>query len=284
MLKLEYYLVYSTLGDLKARDLEKYNMECIKSRGPRSTVSAYDQSDRLPDAAKLEGFVARCLEIYGSRPMDSINGDHRMERFPEDDAGLLAASALIRLYHLGDHQDALLRAATVLQHVISVSPFNYEALVMMTVLCAKLGNGWEAAECYNKLSIKNIQLPTASWLLCTRISTIHPHTPYLDYGNTRAQTIVADPIQHLSQALDYHLHLREINQQEMVDFLEKGRYASLAKAVEDGDHNQNGIVKYMLFLEFARTMRLSGTHLKPEYQGLLGGSWNSHISDLLSSC
>ncbi|KAL8702942.1 MAG: hypothetical protein Q9201_003896 [Fulgogasparrea decipioides] len=267
LLKLEYYLVISKFGLLKAgAEKEDRILECIKAYGPRSTIAALDQSHHSGDAARLEKFAVKCIALYGSRSMIRINGSHHAERYPEDDAGILAASTLLRLHQMGDHQNALLRATTILQHIISVSPFNYEALVIMTILCTRLGDGWGAAEYYERLAVKNIQLPTMSWLLCTRMSTLHPHSPQLNGSNAPVRRSGDDPVQHLSRALDYHLHIRESDQQEMIGFLEAGKYTSSVDAMKHSDDIQNGFAKYMLFLEFVRTERLSGAPQKLKNQ------------------
>ena len=269
-LKLEYYLIYSTSGDLRASEGEDKNVEGVQSHRPRSSVAAVDGTSRSTDAKQMEQFVVRCIALYASRSESPIGHHRRTDRVPEDDAAILAAAALIRLYYMGNHQSALLRAATLLQHVIAISPSNYEALVLMTMICSTLGNGWGAAEYYSRLAVKNIQTPTVSWLLCTRISTIHPHTPQRYLDKAPAEQAEYDPMAYLSDALAYHVHLPEISQQETLDFLQSGRYAGLERVINDGDRNQNGFVKYMLLIEFARTVRLSGSRRKLDYQTLAG--------------
>ena len=244
MLKLEYYLVHSKWGE------------------PGNTK----------DITEIEKFVVRCIRSYvlsiQSHPVDENIGQVT-ERLPGDDAGLLAAIALIRLHFTGNHCNALLQAVAILQHLVQTSPFNYEALVTLTVLYTKVGAGWLAAECFNRLSIKNIQYPALSWLLCTRISTIHPHTPLIDYriSSEKADT---DPVQHLSKALDYHLHLRDTDQEEIFEFLRASQYASLVQALGNSVYNQLGFTKYMLLVERARIERLAGVQQKLDYRLLAG--------------
>ncbi|KAL8874685.1 MAG: hypothetical protein Q9174_000025 [Haloplaca sp. 1 TL-2023] len=269
-LKLEYYLIYSKNGVLKASERKGKDAVGVPFHGPPSSVDTVDDINRSTSTKEMEQFVVRCITLFASRSQSPVDHHHRTDRVPEDDAGILAVAALIRLYHLGNRQNALLRAATLLQHVIDVSPSNYEALVLMTMICSTLGNGWGAAEYFNRLAVKNIQIPTVSWLLCTRISTIHPHTPQRHSDKASAEQAENDPVAYLSAALAYHAHLPEISQREMLDFLQSGRYAGLERVISDGDRNQNGFVKYLLLIEFARTVRLSGSRQKLDYHTLAG--------------
>ncbi|KAL8944576.1 MAG: hypothetical protein Q9216_000379 [Gyalolechia sp. 2 TL-2023] len=246
ILKLEYYLVHSRWGE----------------------------SGDIEDAISMEKFVVQCVKTYilavSSYPVGE-NAKPPTERLPGDDAGLLAAITLIRWGLLGNRRNALLQATTILQHLTQKSPFNYEALVTLTVLYTKIGAGWLAAECYSRLSIKNIQFPTLSWLLCTRISTLHPHPPHINF-KTQSEKVDADPTHHLSRALEYHLHLRETDQQEIDDFLEAGQYASLLQAMGNSVYNQLGFTKHMLLIEWARMERFSGIQSKLDFRSLPGES------------
>lgn len=270
-LKLEYCLVHSMAGGMRAgTKIEEKPATCVKVRGPQSTIFPLGMAPLSDRPAKLEDFALRCIEVYGSRPMTPNNGNSGTERFPEDDAGILAASALIRLYHIGDHQNALLRAAAILQHIVTISPFNYEALVVMTMLRTKLGDGLGSAACYHKLSVKNIQLATVPWLFCTRISTIHPHRPHLDHPNATAKKAGEDPIEHLSQALDYYVHLRDADQRDLAGFIDAGQYSSMFEAMDACDFPHSGLSKYLLYVEYARTVRLSGMKSNTQYESLAG--------------
>lgn len=232
--------------------------------------SRWKESENPEDAVKLETFTVQCIRAYisaiQSYPVDECAGPPT-ERLPGDDAGLLAAIGLIRLGLLGNRQNALLQAVAILQHLTQTSPFNYEAVVTLLILYTRIGAGWLAAECYSRLSIKNIQFPTLSWLLCTRLSSIHPHPPNIKF-NSQSEKVDADPTEHLSRALDYQLHLRETDQQETHDFLEAGQYASLIQAMGNSIFNQLGFTKYMLLVEWARIERLSGAQPKLDFQSL----------------
>ncbi|KAL8709120.1 MAG: hypothetical protein Q9220_006141 [cf. Caloplaca sp. 1 TL-2023] len=216
-------------------------------------------------------FVADCIRTYnlGIEYCEAMNGGQIGERFPGDDAGLMAAMGLIEMYLEGSYRNGMLQAVTILHHLTCHSPSNYEAFVLLTLLCIRLGAGCIAAEHYHQLSIKNIQLPNTSWILCTRLSTIHPHPPYI---RPSISTIEAndDPVAHLSQSLDYHLLLEGKDREELYDFLQLEEYASLIKAMDNTSFTSEGYAKYMLLMERLRTERLSGARPNPKYQLLLG--------------
>ncbi|KAI4120089.1 MAG: hypothetical protein LQ345_000045 [Seirophora villosa] len=243
LLKIEYYLIHSR--------------------------QALEKPD---DRVAIEKFVIQCIGLYHVALLSYPNAEDaegRTERLPGDDGGLLAALGLIRLHTLGNRPEALLQAVTLLQHLVQKSPFNYEAMVTLTTIYTKLGAGWLAAENFSRLSIKNIQFPTISWLLSTRISTVYPHTPQTGYKDS-TEKANADPVRHLIQALEHHLHLRESDPQELVDFLEAGQYASLVHAMGNSAYNQLGFTRYMLLVELARIERLSGTGQNLDYRRLAG--------------
>ncbi|KAL8655697.1 MAG: hypothetical protein Q9210_000719 [Variospora velana] len=245
MLKIEYYLIHSRRV-----------------------------SEKPEDRIAIENFVIECINLYHVAVLsypDAEDAEGRTERLPGDDGGLLAAMGLIRLHALGNRPEALLQAVSLLQHLVHESPFNYEALVTLTALYTKLGAGWLAAEHFSRLSIKNIQYPAVSWLLSTRISSIYPHTPQTGYKDP-TEKASADPVQHLEQALDYHVHLAESDPQEIVDFLEAGQYASLVHAMGNSAYNQLGFTKYMLQVELARIERLAGVGRNLDYRRLAGTS------------
>lgn len=245
LLKIEYYLIHSR--------------------------QALEKPD---DRVAIEKFVIQCIGLYHVALLSYPNAEDaegRTERLPGDDGGLLAALGLIRLHTLGNRPEALLQAVTLLQHLVQKSPFNYEAMVTLTTIYTKLGAGWLAAENFSRLSIKNIQFPTISWLLSTRISTVYPHTPQTGYKDS-TEKANADPVRHLIQALEHHLHLRESDPQELVDFLEAGQYASLVHAMGNSAYNQLGFTRYMLLVELARIERLSGTGQNLDYRRLAGTS------------
>lgn len=237
-------------------------------------TSLWGTPEYSEDDTGIQSFIVDCIKLYelALRSYSIVgNAERPTERLPGDDAALLAAMALMRSYSLGNRPEALLRAVTILQHLVDKSPFNFEALVTLTALYTRLGAGSLAAEQYARLSVKNIQYPTVSWLLATRISTVYPHVSRMDIRSPTDKAN-ADPVQHLARALDYHLQLGQSDQQEIIDFLEAGQYASVTQAMGNSAYNQLGFTRYMLLVELARIERLSGVGEKPEYRRLAGMS------------
>lgn len=239
MLKIEYYLIHSR----------------------------WEKSEDLEDSVAFERFVVECVKLYdlalSSRPHVG------QERLPGDDAGHLAAMALIRWHTFGNRPKALLQAVATLEHLVDKSPFNYEAIVTLTALYTRLGIGGLAAEQYCRLLVKNIQYPSMSWLVATRVSSAYPHAPRTDHKDLEAKHM-ADPVMHLAMALEYHLQLRESDEQEIIHFLETGQYASLIQGMGHSVYNQLGFSRYMLLVELARVERLTGVHEKLEFWKLAG--------------
>lgn len=236
------------------------------------------KSDEVMKETNIETFVIECIKYYDFALENSENNARKprefAERFPGDDAGLLAAAALLKFCRRAQN-DKKLRAMILLDELITRSPAMYEVFGTLILLYVQVGAGSLAARTYHGLSIKNIQLPTLSWLLWTRLSTVHPHRlqskDFTLPNDLRASRGEADPVQHLMQALDYHMHLRETDQQEILEFLEAKQYGSLHRAIANSLQNRNGFVKYLLFTEWARTERVSGLQQKCDYRNLFGG-------------
>ncbi|KAI4261185.1 MAG: hypothetical protein L6R42_003613 [Xanthoria sp. 1 TBL-2021] len=255
------------------------NMLMAKTNALKLEYCLIYSRDKKPDEVieetNIETFVVECIKYYNFALENSENNARKprefAERFPGDDAGLLAAAALLKFCRRAQN-DKKLRAMILLDELITRSPAMYEVFGTLILLYVQTGAGSLAARTYHGLSIKNIQLPTLSWLLWTRLSTVHPHRlqskDFTLPNDLRASRGEADPVQHLMQALDYHMHLRETDQQEILEFLEAKQYASLHRAIANSLQNRNGFVKYLLFTEWARTERVSGLQQKRDYRNL----------------
>ncbi|MCJ1404693.1 hypothetical protein MMC11_007919 [Xylographa trunciseda] len=127
----------------------------------------------LDNTKLLKSFVAVCLYLYKiSLPLS--RGLPISERQPGDDAAILAAMACIHLFDDGDDR-SLVRAAAILEMLLSNSAHNYDAQLIIIRVYVYLGLGVQAVSHYARLDIKHLQYLTNSWILFTRISTIHPH-------------------------------------------------------------------------------------------------------------
>ncbi|KAL8789864.1 MAG: hypothetical protein Q9213_000932 [Squamulea squamosa] len=230
------------------------------------------KSNEIIQDTSMETFIDECIQCYQFGLKNSGNDAEKprefAERFPGDDAGLLATAALLKCPRNG-RNGKMLQAIILIDELSTRSPASYEALGTLILFYIRLGAGLLAARAYHKLSIKNIQLPTLSWLLWTRLSTVHPHNinpKDLNLpNNSQLSKADFDPVHHLTQALDYHIHLQDTDQHEILEFLEAKQYASLHRAMSNSLHNQNGFVKYLLVTEWARTERLSGLQQQRDY-------------------
>ena len=125
------------------------------------------------DISEFESFVARCISTHGS----SLTVDRDLPvtvRRCGDDAAILAAMACVRLHNTGRNH-ALLQCIVILENLLTHSPHNYDAIVLLTRVYIRLGAVSKAFELYERLDVKNIQTQTLSWMILSRISTIHPH-------------------------------------------------------------------------------------------------------------
>ncbi|MCJ1435963.1 hypothetical protein MMC27_005339 [Xylographa pallens] len=127
----------------------------------------------LDNTKLLESFVAVCLYLY--KISVPLSRDLPVsERQPGDDAAILAAMGCIHLFDNGDER-GLVRAAAILELLLSNSAHNYDAQLIIIRVYIYLGIGVQAMSHYARLDIKHLQYLTNSWIMFTRISTIHPH-------------------------------------------------------------------------------------------------------------
>lgn len=215
----------------------------------------------------LQGFICNCLRLYRLSLKYDLNLPVS-DRLPGDDAALLAAMGLIRLYKTRqtypENNTALLRSIVVLEHLLLRSKHNYDALLILVRLYMFLGAGSLAMERYSRLSIKNIQHATISWVLYTHISTIHPHPVNMSWTNGGGQTNI-DPASDMMQALEWHKSASRLTKNSVISMQENGQWTMSLDALSTSTHVGSGFSKLLLFVEIKRIARfLSITH---EIQG-----------------
>lgn len=211
----------------------------------------------------LQGFICNCLRLYRLSLKYDLNLPVS-DRLPGDDAALLAAMGLIRLYktrqNYPEHNNALLRSVVILEHLLLRSKHNYDALLILVRLYMFMGAGSLAMERYSRLSIKNIQHATISWVLYTRISTIHPHPVTMSRTNGGVQTII-DPASDMVQALEWHKSASGLTQKSVLSMQENGQWNMSLDALSTSTHVGSGFSKLLLFVETKRIARfLSVSH------------------------
>ena len=215
----------------------------------------------------IDAFITSCLRLYKLSLALGANLP-ASERQPGDDAGILAAMALIHLFRNGERA-ALLRGALLLEFILSRSKHNYDALLMLVRIYISMGAGSLAMKHYAQLKIRNSQNATISWVLFTRLSTIHPFPvdPHISFGQEKA---LCDPAHCLKMALDWQRGseaqiFRGINQ-----ILHNGQYNTLLKALSFLERSQLDFEKFVNVMEWRRIERFALSTSKEDYQDLLG--------------
>ena len=229
----------------------------------------------------LQGFICNCLRLYRL----SLEYDLNLpvsDRLPGDDAALLAAMGLIRLFKTRsiypEHNSALLRSIVILEHLLLRSKHNYDALLILVRLYMFLGAGSLAIERYSRLSIKNLQYATVSWVLYTYISTIHPHPMTISHTNGGGQTTI-DPASDMMQALDWHKSAAVLCQKSLSSMQEHGQWSTSLDALSTGAHIESGFSKLLLLVETKRIARFLSA--SQDIQSLDIGKWTSVIAPAL---
>lgn len=199
----------------------------------------------------LEAFVGNCLRLYKiSLPLGSDLPVS--ERQPGDDAAVLAVMALMRLLELGQ-KNAPLRCIVILEFLISHSKHNYDAMLILVRLHLHFGSGWLAMEHYSRLSIKNLQHATMSWILFTRISTIHPFVTSV----ARAHQSPTNFLKNISLGIEWHKVASKMNNASMNEMLNDGKYNMFLDALSTDSFLTEGFANFMLLAESHRISRFS---------------------------
>lgn len=209
----------------------------------------------------LTAFIRNCIRLYKQSlelGIDLPVSDRR----PGDDAALLAAMGLIRLFKLG-RKRALLQSIVVLEHTILYSKHNYDALLILVSLYIFLGAGSLAMERYSRLSIKNIQYATVSWLLYTRISSIHPYPATYTTNGKKQSTF--DPLEDMVHASKWHTSAEVLSQKAVHAMQANGQWNMSLDALATNQAVSNGFSKFLILVESRRIARLrSHTHEVPQ--------------------
>ena len=204
----------------------------------------------------LPAFVSNCLRIYKL----SLQYDFKLppsDRLPGDDAAILAAMALVRMYRLRHKNPtwacSLLRCVALLEFANSKSRHNYDILLILIRIYMYLGAGSLALGLWTELSIKNLQHLTISWMLFTRLSTLHPYP--VKVPGVDGQLVTIDPFEETVNALDWHRRASQLNSHSMDGFRANGQWIMELDALEAKWALQNGFSKLMLLAESSRMRR-----------------------------
>ncbi|MCJ1247485.1 hypothetical protein MMC30_004699 [Trapelia coarctata] len=210
------------------------------------------------DKALFEHFISNCLRLFKlALPIGASLP--ASERRPGDDAAILAAMGCVHLYNMGEKR-ALLRSAVILEVLLSNSSHNYDALLLIIRIYFCLGAVSEGIGHYLKLDIKHIQYLTNSWVLFTRISTIHPHAVQ---SATPGSDKALSPAALLSSAMIWSERNDAFAEAGVAKFMNYDSVVNLLKHLDYAEISGMGpMIKYQFMAEMQRISRLG--HSKPE--------------------
>ena len=223
----------------------------------------------------LESFIANCLRLYKLSLRLGSNLPIS-ERRPGDDTAILAAMGFVHLFKRGQ-KSALLRSAVVLEILLQHSKHNYDAILMIVRIYIYLGAVTQAVEHYLKLDIKHIQHQTVSWVLFTRISSIHPHTGSSRFYKSGREPF--NPSKMLQAALAWAIRNEEQLRSGSTKYLDHDAYYNLIDHLKLVKASENSITKYMLIIELQRIKRLRHSDDIEDYHPILE-SMTADIEDL----
>ena len=218
-------------------------------------VTSRNDNDQMNDV--LPAFVCSCLRLYKT----SLRYDFKLppsDRLPGDDAAILAAMALIRMYRLKERNPAwsysLYRSVALLEFALNKSKHNYDILLILVRIYMHLGAGSLAIARYSQLSIKNIQHLTISWLLFTRLSTTHPYP--VKFPGLDGHKVTVDPLEETKDILNWYQRAYQLNRQSMESFCANNQWMMELDALEAKSALQDSFSRLLLLVESSRMRRL----------------------------
>jgi N-terminal acetyltransferase B complex non-catalytic subunit len=214
----------------------------------------------------MESFVCTCLSVY-EQFLRTTKNDVSTASNPSvqsaDDACLLAVMTLVRLdqAHATVETDKktsvpyLLQAACLLELLLSKSPSNYQAQLLLARIQLLLGVGSLAMKTFSRLKIKYLQTDTTLHHLLTRISTIHPHAAPYEQGS-RTDVKDRDPQEALKEALYVYRSTKAASLYGKNTGLDNGSYINVKDSIKLGHDLQFSFCRLMFALECRKIQRL----------------------------
>ncbi|KAJ5787175.1 hypothetical protein N7457_002165 [Penicillium paradoxum] len=267
--------VLETCEDTLVHRVSQYCMESIEENTDDAIplINAYklQYCDKISGNSKvskasIENLVRNCVHFYDVFTEKDGKPDtaSAMESRPIDDFCIVAAMALVRPSQSGEVSEkisstALIRAAGILERLLSDSPHNYEAMLFLIRIYLLLGAGSIALKLFGRLSVKQVQYESVAHNLFTRFATIHPNpaTPieggeYKDF----------DPQVSFIAALDFYRAANFTIKNSLIKGLEDGTYVNLVDSIELQKRLNNSICRKMWALDLRRMQRIrKGNHL-----------------------
>lgn len=217
--------------------------------------------DSLPTKL-LPIFISNCLRLYHLSLQ--IGCDLPLsDRRPGDDAALLAAMGLIRLYNRDKKKSytsntALIRSTVILENILSHSKHNYDALLLLVRLYMYFGAGSLAIERYSRLSVKNIQHATISWALFVHMSTIHPQPTKFPSADGKSHTVI-NPLEEITQILQWYQTADALSTKSLGSMQENGLWNMYLDAFSTKLSISQNFIRHQLFVEGKRIQRLNAS-------------------------
>ncbi|KAF2842890.1 hypothetical protein M501DRAFT_1027763 [Patellaria atrata CBS 101060] len=197
-----------------------------------------------------DDFVSNCIQIY---TLSQSTGDTATC----DDALILAVMVLFRLSTGSDlptsREQCHLQAACLLSYLVERSPNNRGAQLLYVYYFTLMGFGSLAIGRYRDINIKEIMVDSLSYVLFSRISSIHPFD--VTTGSTQQS---GDLSSMLTSAIKvYPASLDKIRAFMSADIKEV-EYDKLFEVAELQDSLSQSITRQMLIQEQRRILRLRG--------------------------
>ena len=205
----------------------------------------------------LVAFIVNCLRLYKVSLCFKLDLPVS-DRLPGDDAAILAAMGFVRLYKMRHHNSAysnsLLRAIVVLEYLLLQSKHNYDALLVLVRLYMFLGAGSLAMERYTRLSIKNMQHATLSWVIFSRISTIHPYASMCQIGTGVRQHL--DPYGEIAGAIQWHATAISLSLRQLQNIQKENQWNIFLDTIETQSIIESSFCQSLIYTEMKRISRL----------------------------
>ena len=217
----------------------------------------FSSAQKAPSKPEVQGFVARCLRTYRGQERPKTEASPKTESHPRDDLCILGCMVLIRFSAAWENcnpeeaisDTALIRGAAILEYLLSDSPHNYQAILLLVRIYLLLGAGSLAMKTFSKLSVKQLQYETVGHNLFTRLATIHPHV-------ADPLDIELDPQDALVRALSFYRSACISALRHRTGGLRRGSYVNIQGCIDLQKRLDESICRRMWALEVKRMKRL----------------------------
>lgn len=215
----------------------------------------------------LTSVATHSIAIYRASTTDDAEITKNLlstDRHPADDVLLVAVSCLIKLslaaqsIHTTDtiatpRVAYLLQAIVLLEKATLRSTANFHFTLMLVRLYSSLGCGSLAMRAFDRLSVKQIQLDTMSYILFDRVSSLHPR-PFPQLSNDLGDS--AAPSDHFSKQHQLYRKTRKQVARNTWTAFEHGSYNAVFEFQEFSDTIAHSVSAVNSVVESARLSRI----------------------------